>query len=78
MWFGLMIGFIEHLQLVPANNFITFTNLHTLEITAASIKSTLVVCFVMVSENAAQDPSVIMTISDFQLGPDHFWPMAHN
>jgi hypothetical protein len=37
--FGLVIGFIEHLQTVTANSFNTVTNLHTLQITSVNAKS---------------------------------------
>jgi hypothetical protein len=39
MGFGLIIGFIERLYLVTTNNYNTFTDLHTVQITTANTKS---------------------------------------
>jgi hypothetical protein len=39
MEFGLVIGFIEHLQIITTSNYSTVTNSHTLQFTAAHTKS---------------------------------------
>jgi hypothetical protein len=39
MGFRLVIGFIEHLQIVTTNNCSTIANSHTLQFTAACTKS---------------------------------------
>jgi hypothetical protein len=37
MQFGLVIGFIEHLQNVPTNNYNSLTELHTPKITVTTV-----------------------------------------
>jgi hypothetical protein len=39
MWFGLKIGFIDHLQAATTNNYNTIANFHTLQITTAHAMS---------------------------------------
>jgi hypothetical protein len=39
MGFGLVIGFIEHLQIITTNNYSAITNSHTLQFIAARTNS---------------------------------------
>jgi hypothetical protein len=37
--FGLVVGFIEHLQIITTNNYSAVTNSHTIQFTMACTKS---------------------------------------
>jgi hypothetical protein len=47
MGFGLVIGFIDHLQILTMRNYNAIANLHTLQITAASLSHLSLVSLVV-------------------------------
>jgi hypothetical protein len=45
MRFGLVIGFVDHLEIVTTSNYRTITNSHTLQFTTACTKSSQTAVF---------------------------------
>jgi hypothetical protein len=65
MGFGLLIGFIEHLQIVTTSNYSDITNSHTLQFTTAHTKSSVCCiftgCRLVTVSNAVDLSSPVLT-----------------
>jgi hypothetical protein len=64
MGFGLVIGFIDHLQIVTTSNYKALTNSHTLLFTTAHAKPSQ---FVFVSCFLVMDPNSVLSLCPYLL-----------